>query len=239
VNRSRLLLGGIVALAAVALVLLGFGLGRLGGDGSNGGTARAITVSGAGKVRAVPDVADVGLGVSVTARNARAARAAADAQTARLLDALERRGVAAADVQTSQVTLTPVYGSRGNNVVGYTATNAVTARIRDLDAAGAIIAAASTAGANTMSGPTFTVSDQQATYERALNAAVADARSHAEAIAEAGGVTLGELRSITESGDGVPIPLEADAKSALAARTPIEPGTVEVEARVSATFDVD
>jgi uncharacterized protein YggE len=238
VNRNRLLFGGTVALAVVALLLVGFGLGRLGGDAEDGAPARGITVSGTGKVRAAPDVADVGLGVSVTARSAQAARAAADARTARVLAVLERRGIARADIQTSQVTLAPAYGPRGEKVAGFTATNTVTARIRDLDSAGAIVAAAAAAGANEMSGPTFTVADPQAAYQRALKVAVADARSHAEAIAEASGLTLGEVSSVTESGESVPVPIAASAKSDLGA-TPIEPGTLEIEAHVSATYDVD
>jgi len=75
-------------------------------------------------------------------------------------------------------------------------------------------------------------------YRQALKAAVADARAHAEAIAEASGETLGDLRSAAEGSESAPIPFAAEAKAADAA-APIEPGTLEVTANVTATFAVD
>ena len=113
-----------------------------------------------------------------------------------------------------QITLTPNFGRNGSTVVGYTATNSVTATLRNLDTAGAIVAAAAAAGANDIGGLTLTVSDQNAVYQRALKAAVADARAHAEAIAEASGETLGDLRSATEGSGNTPIPFQAEAKAA-------------------------
>ena len=132
-------------------------------------------------------MAEVSLGVSATAANARQARSTADAQLARVLAALKGRGVKPADIQTSQITLTPNVGRNGSTVIGYTATNTVDATLRNLDTAGAIVSAAAAAGANEIGGLMLTVDDQSAVYQRALKAAVADARAHAEAIAEASG----------------------------------------------------
>ena len=137
-----------------------------------------------------------------------------------------------------QITLSPNFGRNGSTVVGYTATNSVTATLRNLDTAGATVAAATGAGANDVGGLTLTVSNQNAVYQRALKAAVADARAHAEAIAEASGETLGDLRSATEGSEDEPIPFQAEAKAADAATTPLEPGTLEITADVTATFAV-
>ena len=235
-NRRQLVLVAAVAVAAVAVLLVGFALGRSGGDSTDDGR-RAITVTGTGVVKAVPDVAEVSLGVSATARTARAARAASDAQMNSVLTALKARGIVAADIQTSQVSLSPNFGPTGVRVVSYTARNTVTARIRDLDAAGAVIAAAAGAGANEISGPALIVSREKLVYQKALKAAVADARAHAEAIAAASGETVGEMRSASEGSGTVPIAIEASKADSSA--TPIEPGTVEVQANVTATFDVD
>src|SRR5262245_14416693 len=109
-NRGQVVLGVVVALVVVLVLLAGFGLGRLGCADSSGGGAGAITATGTGKVKVVPDVADVSLGVSATARSAREARSTADAQLARVLAALKGRGVDPADIQTSQITLTPNVG---------------------------------------------------------------------------------------------------------------------------------
>ena len=74
-NRRRLVLGAVVVVATVCVLLVGFVLGRIDGDSSEGGRP-TITVTGSGVVKAVPDVAEVNLGVSATARTARAARRA-------------------------------------------------------------------------------------------------------------------------------------------------------------------
>ena len=237
-DRRHLALGVAVAVAVVLVLVAGFALGRVGGDGDSGTGAAAITATGTGKVKVVPDVAEVSLGVSATAPSARRARSAADSQLARVLAALEARGVGRADIRTSQITLTPNVGRNGSTVVGYTATNSVDATLRNLDTAGATVAAATAAGANDVGGITLTVSDENAVYQRALKAAVADARAHAQAIADAAGETLGALRTASEGSDNGPIPYGTAAKAADSAATPIEAGTLEVTADVTATFAV-
>jgi uncharacterized protein YggE len=235
-NRRQIGLVAAVVVAVVLVLLLGFALGRLGGDDDNGGGgAGGITATGTGKVKAVPDVAEVTLGVSATAPSARVARRTADAKLARVLATLKARGVRAADIQTSEISLNPNFSRNGSSVVGYTATNTVTATLRNLDTAGATVAATAGSGANVTNGLTLTVSDESAVYQRALKAAVADARAHADAIAEASGVTVGDLQSATEGSENGPMPFQAEAKAADAA-TPIEPGTLEVTATVTATF---
>ncbi len=235
-NRRELVLAAAVLVAVVVVVLVGFALGRS-GDDSDGESRQTITATGTGKVEVVPDVAELSIGVSVTERTSRAARAAADQRMIRVLALLKARGIDAADIQTSQVSLSPNFGPTGATVVGFTATNVATARIRDLDAAGAILASAAGVGANQINGPFLIVSNEQAVYEKALEGAVANARAHAEAIASASGQTLGKMRAASEGSESGPIALES--KAADLAATPIEPGTIEVQANVTATFDVD
>jgi uncharacterized protein YggE len=237
-NRRQVVLGVVVVVAVVLVLVAGFALGRVGGDDGPDASPSAITATGTGKVKAVPDVAEVSLGVSATAATAARARTAADARLARVLATLKARGVQARDIQTAQITLSPNFGRNGSTVVGYTASNSVTATLRSLDTAGGTVAAATAAGANDVGGLTLTVSNQNAVYRRALKAAVADARSHAGAIAEASGETLGDLRSATEGTADQPIPFQSEAKAADAATTPIEPGTLEITADVTATFAV-
>jgi uncharacterized protein YggE len=222
-------------LVAVLLAALAAGCG---GDGSSG-AGRTITVTGAGVVKAVPDEAEAGFGASATAATAPAARAASDRLLRRVIAALKARGIAAADIQTEQISLYPSFGPKGNKVVGYVASNSVTVHIRDLDDLGAIISAAVAAGANQTSGPSLASSEQQELYRRALKAAVADARSRAEAIASASDATLGEIRTVSESSSGAPIPLEAKAAADRSAAAPIEPGKVKVEAQVTVTFALE
>jgi uncharacterized protein YggE len=237
VNR-KILLGVLVGVSVIAVLLVGFALGRL-GDDSPEAASRTVTVTGIGKVEAAPDVAEVSLGVSATGKKARAARTAADARMTRVLATLKAQGVEPADIRTAEISLSPNFGRNGSTVVGYTATNTVTATIRKLDSAGAVVAAAAGAGANAISGPSLTVSDETAVYARAVPAAVAPARTHAEAIAEASGDSIGGLRSATEGSENSPVAYEVSAKAADGTPTPIEPGTIEVTASVTATFELD
>lgn len=226
---------------------LGYGLtialavSVLGASTAAGATAAAkgtITVSGTGIVNSVPNRADFTFGVSATAPTATAALAADSSQMRRLIDALKKRGIASRDIQTAQISLSPNMNAGGNRVVGYTAANSVTTRIRKLGDAGPIIDAAVGAGANQVSGPSLTSADQQALYRRALKAAIANARAKASAIASAAHLTVGGIRSISEaSTNSFPQPLAESAKPA-AGSTPVQPGTIQTEADVTVTFNI-
>ena len=145
-------------------------------------------------------------------------------------------GVAKADIQTSEVSLSPRMDEEGSAVVGYTATNSVTVTIRKIADAGDVVDAAVGAGANQVYGPNLLASDQEAAYRKALAAAVAEARTKAEALALASGVSLGRITAVSESGAS-PQPVFSDARLADSAPN-IEPGTQAIEAAVSVTFAV-
>jgi hypothetical protein len=150
---------------------------------------------------------------------------------------LKAHGIADADIQTSDVSLSPRFSPNGRRIVGYTASNSVTATIRDLGEASTIIPAAVAAGANEVSGLSLSSSEEEELYAEALGEAVEDARGRAEALAAASVGELGEVVSVTESGDMGPIPFEAATKAADQA-TPIEPGTVDVTADVTVVFEL-
>src|SRR5471030_1782530 len=153
-DRMRLVL--FIA-AAVALLLLGIALGR--GARNNANSAanpREVTVNGTGTVSSVPHEADFTLGVSATDKTATAATGANATEMTRVIGALKSNGVASADIQTAQISLSPNENEAGTKVINYTVTNSVTVNIRDLTKAGATIDAAVSAGANQVDGPTLT-----------------------------------------------------------------------------------
>ena len=102
-------------------------------------------------------------------------------------------------MQTQYVSVSPRYGD-AMTVLGYTATNTVSATVDELAKAGDVIDAAVEAGANQVSGPSLSVSDQEELYQEALEAAVADARDRAETLAGAAKVSLGGVKTIVEGG---------------------------------------
>jgi uncharacterized protein YggE len=228
----------IVSLAAVvsaALALTGLG-GSVWASGSTSATSstRAITVTGSGAATAVPNRVSFSFGVTTQGKTASDALSANSAEMTRVIAAIKRAGVAAKDVQTSAVSLSPRYSGTGEDIVGYTAANVVAATIRGVSKAGTVIDAAVGAGANQVYGPSFTRSDAAVLYRRALQAAVANARAKARALATAGKVRLGAVRSIIESSVG-PAPV-AEKGGAVAAGTPVEPGTQTIQATVTVEF---
>jgi len=225
---ALILAAGLLAAAALA------GVGRPEPAVSAAPDAeQGITVIGTGVVTSVPDRADFSFGVTSEGRTAAAALAANAAEMRRVIAAIRAAGVAADDVQTQQISLSPRYTDEGESIVGYTASNTVSARIRDLGRAGAVIDAAVEAGANQVFGPSLTRSDSNELYRTALRAAYANARAKAQALAAAAGITLGRAVDMVESGGPMPMPA---AESARLTDTPIEPGTQEIQATVTVTF---
>lgn len=194
---------------------------------------RGITVTGSGTALATPNRVSFSFGVTSQARTAAAALSANNAEMTKVIAALRRAGVAAKDIQTSSVSLSPRYTESGEDIVGYTASNTVNATVRGVSRAGTIIDAAVGAGANQVFGPSFTRSDEAALYRRALRSAFANAKAKALTLASAGGTRLGPVRTIVESSVG-PVPVAEKAVAADA--TPIEPGTQTIQATVTVEF---
>ncbi len=109
--------------------------------------------------------------------------------------------------------------------------------IRDLSKAGAVLDAASNAGANDVYGPTLSRSDADEQQAKALRAAVDDARAKARVLAEAAGVQLGPVTAITENGNA-PEPYYSVALAKRSADAQIEPGKQQVQATVRVTFAI-
>lgn len=227
--RIALIAAAGLAVAAFAGVFQPSGARGQAADTAPGG----IIVLGTGSANVTPDRASFAFGTVSQARTASAALAASSQAATRVVNAMRQAGVARADIQTSEVSLYPRMNENGEEIVGYTATNTVTANIRRIADAGDVIDAAVGAGANQVYGPNLLSSDQNAAYRNALKAAVAEARTKAATLASAAGKTLGQITAISEGGAG-PQPLPVTG--AKDAATQIEPGTQRVEATVSVTF---
>ena len=225
----RIALAAFLLFAAAAVAGVARPEGARAVDPQAGTTTDTVTVSGAGSVTAVPSRAQLSLGVDSRAANARDAAAANAKDMREVIAAVKAAG--AKDVQTQSVSLSPQTGANGA-VTGFVASNTVTATI-DVARAGAVIDAAVAAGANQVAGPSLSVDDADALYRQALTAAVADARRKAETLAGAGGRTLGPVTTIAEASQSTPVPMlgKSDASA-----TPIEAGTQEIQASVTATF---
>ncbi|MGO4907011.1 SIMPL domain-containing protein [Pseudorhodobacter sp. W20_MBD10_FR17] len=198
-----------------------------------------ITITGIGEIAAAPDMATVTLGVTTTAKTARAAMADNASQLIEVLTTLKSAGVAPRDLQTSGLSLQPNWTNNpngdANSIDGYTAVNQLSVRVRDLAALGATLDAAIGEGANTLNGIEFGMSAPAPLLDSARKAAVFDARHRAEILAIAAGVTLGPVLLISEASGYDPQPKFVRAAMA---SVPVEGGEISVSASVTITWQL-
>jgi uncharacterized protein YggE len=175
----------------------------------------------------------------------RSAAAALDANTTRataLLDVLRAAGVAAEDLQTSRLTVHPTYDGTGSRITGYEVSNTVTARLRDIAAAGGVLDRAGDAAGDAIRVQQvgFSIDDDSPVRAAARTDAVRRAVTQAAQVAEAAGVTLGPIRSITEqpAERPGPYPQAADMRAEAAAAVPIEAGSQEVAVVVEVVHEI-
>ena len=229
------LLAALVAAAAVA-VLSSSGQAAATGAPDTGGPdtgVLGVDVGGSGSASGVPDVLRFTVGVEVSAPTVDAAVTAANAAQSRVIAAVEKRGLAARDVQTASVRIDPRYDDKGQRITGYVVAQDVRVTVRDLSTAGATMSAAVAAGgdASRLYGVTFEIDDADALRREARDAAFAEAQAKAEQYARLAGRSLGAVQSIREHvrPTSSPYPVAEVARTADAsASMPIEPGSSEV-----------
>jgi uncharacterized protein len=230
----RIVIAGLVVLAIAALS----GIGRPEAAESAGEEARGgISVTGLGRVSTVPDEAEFSLGITTKGRAAGAALVANSERMRKLIEALKAAGIAQRDIQTRDVSVGSDYDETGRSG-DFVASNTVSVLIRDLDGAGAVLDAAAQAGANNIYGPSLTRSNRDGLEAKALEDAVANARTRAETLAAAADVELGAVTAIIESTPTHEGGWEMRAAD-VASSPPIEKGTQEIQATVSVTFAID
>lgn len=169
----------------------------------------ALRVSGTGTVAAAPDAAELRLSVLTVAPEAQAAMEALTVRLAAVIAALRTAGVAETDLQSTDLSLQPIYAPRnGRNdmqppqIDGYRARTGLTVQVRALDALGGLVDAALRAGANGFEGVTFTHSTPGPLMRLARERAVADAVDRAETYASAAGLILGDIVELRQGGGG-------------------------------------
>ena len=199
----------------------------------------SIEVAAEARVEAPPDLALLDFGVVTQAETA----AAASAENAKRMEAVlaATRKVAGKDarITTGNYAIRPVYAAQREpgspRITGYEVSNVLHLRTAALPRVSEVIDAAVRAGANQVQRLVFTLADDQTAQREALRNAVAKARGDAEAIAAALGAKLGAIQSVVEQDAGGVRPLARQVFAAApesAAATPIEPGQVEIRARV-------
>jgi uncharacterized protein len=204
-------------------------------------SAARITVTGTGNVTGTPNQLILAMGVQVTGSSVGSALGKANAAVNRVTAALRAGGVAAADIQTSGLSIWPNYPNNSQTPNGYSVSESLTATLNRLAAAGTQIDAAVHAGGNatTVSGISLNLTDNSALLARARAKAVADATAKAGQYAKALGQPLGSVLSITDQAPAQPFPqYAADSSAGAKASVPISPGTQQLSVSVTVVFAV-
>jgi uncharacterized protein YggE len=201
---------------------------------------RQVTVVGHGEVKGRPDTATVQIGVETEAPVAKDALAKNTDQATALQAKLKELGVAEKDIQTSNFSIYPTYGTDGRQITGYHVSNSVSVTIRDLAKAGTLLDQVVQAGANSISSISFSVDDPKALLNQARDQAMQDARARADQLAKGGSAAVGDVLVITENiGSAPPVPLRMAAPEAADSKAvPVQPGEQSFTIDVQVTFQL-
>ncbi len=208
-----------------------------------------LNISAESTIMAEPDIAFLTAGVESEAKTAQAAMSANARAMNGVFDALKKAGVARKDMQTSNFSLHPRYdyiksitgsNSGQRRLAGYTVSNQLTVKVRDLDNLGATMDALVNAGGNTFSGIRFALDNDKGVRDQARSEAMKEALAKAELYASAAGYKVARIVTISEGGDYNPQPMRemAMARMADSAPTPIASGEVGYTSRVNVMFEL-
>jgi uncharacterized protein YggE len=207
---------------------------------------RVIRVTAEATVHAVPDLAEIDLGVMTEAVTASEAASENAKRVDKVLGAIRGLAGVKAELKTVGYSVSPRYaeskGGRPPAVAGYAAENVVRVRTGDLTQVSALIDAATGAGANDVRGLQFSRKDEDAVRAQALREAVAKAKLEAETIADSLGVKIGRVISAETSAEppiGRPMMAMAMKGAGEATHTPVEPGTIDMHASIAIAFEAN
>ncbi len=203
-----------------------------------------IQVSATGKTNMAPDMATVTAGVVTQGKTAREAMFGNATKMTRVFEELEAAQIEKKHITTSQLSLQPKYNYQNRQspkITGYEARNTVSAKTYDLDNVGAMLDALVKAGVNNINGVQFSIKDPKAAKDKAREDAIREARAKAQAMAEAAGVKLGKLMSLSESGGNFrpqPVAYAARSMEMSQASTPIAAGEQTLSVTVNMTYGI-
>ena len=224
----------------LCVALLALGMCTALADGAS------LSVTGSGVVQVKSDLAIISIGVREAATDVLGAQPAVNNKIAAVRQALLDAGAEESELNTDSISIYANYDYTDGTevIVGYTAYNSLSVRTPNIDGVGALIDAAFAAGANTLDGVQFTLQDDTQARDQAMVLAVEDARRKAEVLAEAAGMQISSIESISEGGsytyDSMRNAVYAAAQDEAGggAGTMVQAALVNVEASVTMEYEL-
>lgn len=202
--------------------------------------SREMTVTGNGEIIAQPDYVQIQIEVRAEGKDVSLAQQENARVMNRVIESLLALNIPREAIQTAAYTISPNYDYiEGRQVFrGYEVQNAITVKITDISQAGTVIDTAIQNGANHVSAIQFKIEDSDAYYQRALNLALINAIAKAKSMAETMRVPLQPIpiRIVEESQNSTPVPYKLAQLSNQEFATPIEQGTISINASVQVKF---
>jgi len=207
-----------------------------------------LTITATGEVEARPDVVQANFAVITRGEDPKTLQEENTDKVNQIIDFLKEQGIAEEDITTTSYNLYPeyVWTDRERVPNGYTLSQSVTVKIRDLEKVGDILAGVVEAGANNITSLNFQIDDPESLRQEARKLALNNAKIKAEELAKVAGVKLGKVKSFSEDSltpvPRYPYPLALDAVgrggSAEFSAPEVMPGTSTITATVSVTFEL-
>ena len=240
----------LISVLAVFLLFaaIGLGIGVYRDIAGNRVEKDTLTISATGEVDATPDIARGSISVTAEGDDPKDLQDENATQINEIVSYLKAQGVEDKDIKTENFNLYPKYNYQEGRqeLDGYTITQSLTVKFRDLQAIGAIIAGTVDLGANAISSLVFEIEDPENLRQEARKLALENAKDKAQELALVAGVDLGDVKSFSESDISYPTPYplpyaaERDSAVGLGGAAPnIQPGSTKVTAVVSVTFELD
>jgi uncharacterized protein YggE len=232
--------------SAILLIALALGACSPTVVASPASSVRSMSVNGSGQVFLAPDIAYINIGVHTEKPTAKESVADNKDQTQKVIDTLKGAGVEPKDISTTNFSIwsNTQYGPDGQPTgTSYVVDNTVSVTVRKLDGLGDLLDSAVASGANNINSIQFDVADKTAALKEARAAAVKDAENQAKELADAAGVSLGQIQNITFN-DTLPVPYAntfgkgGGGAVAEAAAVPIQPGQLTLTVTVNMTYEI-
>lgn len=196
-------------------------------------------------VDATPDIASFSTGVQTLAPTANEAVRQNNVQMSAVIARLRKLGVAEKDIQTTQLTLNQQYDYEDGKQIfrGFSASNIVTAKLRDLKKMPQFLDALATNGATNFNGPVFSVDDDSKLKAAARDKVWAIATARANAIAQKAGYRSVRILRVEEQTNDMgrysqDIVVTGAKRAQTESATPIEPGQIRIPSTMNFTFEM-
>jgi uncharacterized protein YggE len=181
-------------------------------------SSNTISVDGSGEAFAIPDIATISFSVLGEGATPAVAQKIATDKVAKALEAMKNLDIAEKDIKTTSYDSNPKYDYgrpctiypcpiQDPKIIGYEVSQSISVKVRDTEKAGDVLEALGTVGVTNISGPDFTIDNEDVVKAEARADAISDAKTKADELASELGVTLVRIVNFSESSNNYPGPV--------------------------------